>query len=234
VRRVQALFYWRGLFVVASAQEGDEMRIRLPLPREERFFGLLRGGAELVLESAKAFVELLEHYEERKARAVGLKELEERGDQIIHDIMYNLHRTFVTPIDREDIALLAEHLDDVVDAIEEAAQMLIWYGVDAPTERMKEMGRIVLDSAQELMQAMDKLRFRGARLREMLPHCIEINRLENEADQANNKATAELFRNGWSPIDVIKLHDIYAMLEHTADLCEDAANVLEGIVLKHA
>jgi predicted phosphate transport protein (TIGR00153 family) len=234
VRRVQALFYWRGLFVGASAEEGDEMRIRLPLPREERFFRLLRSGAEVVLESAEAFMGLLEHYDERDSRVAALKEIEERGDQIIHDIMYNLHRTFVTPIDREDIALLAEHLDDVVDAIEEAARMLVEYRVEAPTEQMKELGRIALDSARELMQAIDKLRFRGARLKEILPHCVEVNSLENEADQACSKAIGDLFRGAESPINVIKLRDIYAMLEHTADLCEDAANVLEGVVLKNA
>lgn len=209
-------------------------KIPLPLPREERFFGLLRSGAETALEAARAFVEMLDHYEERTARAAELKVIEERGDNVIHEIMRNLHRTFVTPIDREDIALLAEHVDDVIDAIEDAARMHIEYGVEAPTERDKELARIVLRCAEELLVAVDKLRFRGAKLNEILPHTIELNRLENEADQVNRQAIGELFRGAESAIEIIKWRDIYEMLEHTADLCEDAANVLEGVVLKHA
>jgi len=209
-------------------------RTLIPMPREDRFYVLLRQGAELVLEASEAFVGLLEHYDERQARVAVLKDVEERGDRVIHEIMRNLHRTFVTPMDREDIARLAEHLDDVVDAIEEAARLLDEYRIPGPTERTRELGRTVLDAAKELREAIEKLRFRGARLQEILPHCIEINRLENVADQVTTKAIAELFEQAESPIEVIKLKDIYAMLEHTADLCEDAANVLEGIVLKHA
>jgi len=209
-------------------------RTLMPMPKEDRFYGLLRRGAELVLEASEAFVGLLEHYDEREARVAELKDIEARGDLVIHETMRNLHRTFVTPIDREDIAALAEHIDDVIDAIEEAARLLEEYRVPEPTERMKELGDVLLDSAKELMEAIDKLRFRGAKLQGILPHCIEINRLENVADDVTAKAIGELFEEAESPIDVIKLRDIYQMLEHTADLCEDAANVLEGIVLKHA
>ena len=209
-------------------------RTLMPMPRDDRFYGLLRQGTELVLEASEAFVGLLDHYDEREARVAQLTEIEARGDRVIHEIMRNLHRTFVTPIDREDIARLAEHLDDVVDAIEESAKLLEQYQVLEPKDSMKELARIVLDSARELMEAIEKLRFRGAKLQEVLPHCIEVNRLENVADDITTKAIAELFEGAESPIEVIKLKDIYAMLEHTADLCEDAANVLEGIVLKHA
>ena len=209
-------------------------RIRLPLPREERFFGLLRSSAERALEAARAFAEMVEHYEDVDAKAAELKLIEEQGDHIIHEIMRNLHRTFVTPIDREDIALLAEHLDDVIDAIEDAARMHIEYRIEAPTERDKELAQIVLRCGEELVLAVDKLRFRGAKLAEILPHAIELNRLENEADQVSRQAIGELFRGAESPIEVIKWRDIYEMLEHTADLAEDAANVLEGVVLKHA
>ncbi len=209
-------------------------RTLMPMPREDRFYGLLRQGTELVLEASEAFVGLLDHYDEREARVAQLKDIEERGDRVIHEIMRNLHRTFVTPIDREDIAALAEHIDDVIDAVEEAAKLLEECQVSEPTDRMKELAQVILDCAGELMEAIEKLRFRGAKLQEVLPHCIEINRLENVADIVTTKAIAELFEGAESPIEVIKLKDIYAMLEHTADLCEDAANVLEGIVLKHA
>jgi len=209
-------------------------RALVPMPKDDRFYALLRQGTELVLEASEAFVGLLEHYDERETRVANLKDIEERGDRVIHDIMRNLHRTFVTPIDREDIARLAENLDDVVDAIEEAAKLLDEYEIPEPTERMKELGVTILESARELMAAIDKLRFRGAKLQEVLPHCIEINRLENVADDVSARAIGELFREADSAIDVIKYRDIYGMLEHTADLCEDAANVLEGIVLKNA
>ena len=209
-------------------------RTLIPMPRDDRFYLLLRQGAELVLEASEAFVGLVENYDEREVRVAGLKEIEERGDRVIHEIMRNLHRTFVTPIDREDIARLAEQLDDVVDAIEEAAKLLEEYQIPEPTARIRELAQVILESGKELMEAMEKLRFRGARLQEILPHCIEINRLENVADDVTTRALGELFQGTESPIEVIKLKDLYEMLEHTADLCEDAANVLEGIVLKHA
>lgn len=111
------------------------MRLPLPLPREDRFFGLLRSGAQNVHEASLKLLDLLEHYENISAKVSEIKRLEEIGDHVIHEIMRNLHRTFVTPIDREDIALLGERVDDVMDAIEEAARIMMEYHVEKPTPR---------------------------------------------------------------------------------------------------
>jgi predicted phosphate transport protein (TIGR00153 family) len=143
---------------------------------------------------------------------VQIKEIEERGDAVRHQVMRNLHRTLVTTLDREDIALLSEHIDDVIDEIEEAARTLLDYRVEAPTQRMKELGDLILAATSQLTEAIKKLRLSGDDPREILTHSIEINRLENQTDQITNRATGELYREVVDPIEVIKLRAIYAML----------------------
>ncbi len=204
------------------------------MPREERFFGLLRSSTRNLHEVTILLVDLMEHYENVEAKAAEIKRLEEVGDHVIHQIMTNLHRTFVTPFDREDIAQLGDRLDDVVDDVEEVARLMVEYHVKAPTERAKELARIIEKAGGVLEEAGEKLHWRGSRLREILPHAVELNRLENEADQVASKAVGELFAQEKDPIEVIKWREIYGQLEATTDRCEDAANVLEAIVLKHA
>ena len=204
------------------------------MPREDRFFGLLRSSARNLHESATALVDLMEHYEDVENKVAEIKRLEEVGDHIIHNIMTNLHRTFVTPFDREDIAELGARLDDVVDNIEEVARTMLEYGVRAPTERSKELARIVEQSGEVLDRAGELLHSRGSKLRDLLPLTVELNRLENEADQVTSKAVGELFANEKDPIEIIKWREIYGLLEAATDRSEDAANVIEGIVLKHA
>ncbi len=207
---------------------------QLLMPREEPFFGLLRSSTRNLHEVTVKLLDLLEHYEDVEAKAAEIKRLEEVGDHVIHQIMTNLHRTFVTPFDREDIAQLGERLDDVVDGAEEVARTLVEYGVKKPTERAKELGRLLEQAGQVLEEAGEKLHWRGSKLREILVHAVELNRLENEADQVTSKAVGELFSQEKDPIEVIKWREIYGQLEAATDRCEDAANVLEAIVLKHA
>ena len=204
------------------------------LSREERFFGLLRSSANNLNETAKLLVDLMEDYRDVPQKVSEIKRLEEVGDHIIHEIMRNLHRTFVTPLDREDIAALGERLDDVVDSIEEAARNMIEYRIEQPTDKAIELARIIEQATAILQQAINKLHFRGAKLRDILPDSVEVNRLENEADQVFSRAIGELFNNGISPIEVLKWREIYGQLEAAVDHCEDAANVLEGVVLKNA
>ncbi|MBI4233255.1 MAG: DUF47 domain-containing protein [Chloroflexi bacterium] len=203
------------------------------LPREEKFFFLLHQGAVNIQKVSKKLQNLMEQYENVPEKVAEIKVLEEFGDTIIHDIMHALHRTFVTPIDREDVAQLAERLDDVVDSIDEAAHDMLEYKIEATTPRSRELAEIIVKCADELEKATSKLHFRGARLEEILPHAVEINRLENEADHVVSKAMAEIFSNGMDPITIIKWRDVYQQLEAATDRAEDAANVLEGIVLKH-
>lgn len=204
------------------------------LSREERFFGLLRSSANNLNETAKLLVDLMEDYRDVPQKVSEIKRLEEVGDHIIHEIMRNLHRTFVTPLDREDIAALGERLDDVVDSIEEAARNMIEYRIEQPTDKAIELARIIEQATAILQQAINKLHFRGSKLRDILPDSVEVNRLENEADQVFSRAIGELFNNGISPIEVLKWREIYGQLEAAVDHCEDAANVLEGVVLKNA
>ncbi|MBI4298738.1 MAG: DUF47 domain-containing protein [Chloroflexi bacterium] len=204
------------------------------LPREERFFGLLRSSARILLEISQKLVDLMEHYENVADKIAEIKRLEEAGDHVIGEIMRNLHRTFVTPLDREDIALLADRLDDVIDAIEETCRNLREFNIPKPTEHVIELARIIQRSAEILEQAVSLLKHKGARLKEILPHTVEVNRLENEADHVTSMAIAELFNSTAPPIEILKWREIYNNLELATDLCEDAANVLEGIVLKNA
>ena len=204
------------------------------MPKEDRFFGLLRSSVSNLYDVSKLLAELMEDYTDVPKKVEEIKHLEEVGDHLIHEIMSNLHRTFITPLDREDIAQLGERLDDVVDSIEEAARNMVEYKIEQPTPAAKELAKIIVRASEVLQQAMSKLHFRGSKLRGILPDAVEVNRLENEADQVHSRAMAQLFNDSISPIEVMKWRDIYEQLENATDFCEDAANVLEGIVLKNA
>mgnify|MGYP000910649351 FL=1 len=204
------------------------------LPREEKFFFLLHQSSMNIHKVAIKLQDLMEDYTNVPAKVEEIKVLEEFGDEAIHQIMQALHRTFVTPLDREDIALLAERLDDVVDAIEEAARHMLEYQVEEPTQFAIEMSRVITRCGEELEKAVGLLSSRGGKLKEILPHAIELNSLENKGDQINSRAMGELFNSGNDTITILKWRDIYAYLEEATDRAEDAANVLEAIVLKHA
>ena len=180
-------------------------------------------------------VDFMENYENVPEKWAEIKRLEEVGDTVIHTIMTSLHRTFVTPLDREDIAALGERLDDIVDSIEEAARLMMEYRIQESTDNAKELARILLRCSETLERAIGLLHLRGAKLQEILPLASDINTLENQADQIVSKSMAELFNDdNISPIYVLKWKEIYDLLEGAVDFCETAANMLEGIVLKHA
>ena len=162
-----------------------------------------------------------------------ITELEHHGDNITHRIMERLHSTFVTPIDREDITQLANRMDDVMDFIEGAAVAMLIYGVDRPTQRAKELADILVRVTTEISEAIPRLRRRN-QLKKIPEYCIEINRLENEADEVIRTALAELFHDHVDLADVIKWREIYEHMETATDRCEDIANVLEGVTIKRA
>jgi len=166
-------------------------------------------------------------------RSVKISDLEHRGDSITHEIIALLHRTFVTPFDREDIAHLAQSMDDVADLIHSAADDMFLYHITEPTPQCTELAEIVLKGTVEIQKAVPLLR-RRSDLKDMLSHCVEINRLENIADRVYRQALAELFNDNNEAIHVIKWREIYQHLETATDRCEDVANVLEGVALKNA
>jgi predicted phosphate transport protein (TIGR00153 family) len=205
--------------------------VRLPfIPREEKFFELFIEDARNVLAGARLLEELFRSYDQRERIASQLRDLERTGDGLSHDIGHRLEKTFVTPFDREDIHQLISRLDDVLDYIEEVADTCILYKIESPSEAALAQAEIVVQQAEEIVRALEKLKgFRG-----VAPHWIEIHRLENEGDRVARRAVADLFTNGTDAVEVIKWKDVYALLEDAIDACEDVANVIERIVVKHA
>ena len=204
------------------------------IPREEKFFDLFEESAQNMVKAAQGLKRMVDTWEDVEKRVGEITELEHVGDTITHQIMSQLHRTFVTPFDREDIALLAHTLDDVTDFIHAAADAMFLYKVDSPSQRAKELADIIVQAAAEVERAIPRLRQRGAELRQCLEYCVEINRLENMADRVYRSALAELFEDTVDMAQVMKWREIYEYMESATDRCEDVANVLEGVALKHA
>ena len=202
------------------------------IPREEKFFVLFEKGAQNAVNVASEFRNMVEGCEDVVRSAAELTEMEHQGDTITHDIIAMLHSTFVTPYDREDIAALAQRMDDVVDLIHAAAEAMLIYEIESTTQTSKELADILVEQTRELEKAIPILEKHG-QLKNVLPHCVEINRLENVADKVYRAALGELFKDTEDVIDIIKWREIYDLLETATDRCEDVANVLEGIALKH-
>ncbi len=199
------------------------------LPREESFFDLFNDAARNMLDAARMLKDLLEDFRDAEQRAEAIKALEDKGDEITHDIIDRLNRTFVTPLDREDIFGLAKQLDDVLDWIEAAAARMAVYKITATTPEAKELGLIIVSECEAVSEAVRSLR----RLPEMYAHIKEINRLENLADRLQRDAIAKLFAARGDAIDVMKWKEIYETLEEATDQGEHVAHVLEGIYAKH-
>jgi len=203
------------------------------IPREHKFFDLFEGSAHNMVKAAQELKRMVDTWEDIKKSVDEITALEYEGDTIIHQIMAQLHRTFVTPYDREDIAMLAHTLDDVMDFIYAAATRMFIYKIDHPTPRAKELADIIVQAAVEVERAIPQLRNR-AELKKVLPRCVEINRLENVADEVFRSALAELFDDTTDMAQIIKWREIYEHMESATDRCEDVSNVLEGVALKYA
>ena len=205
--------------------------MRLPfIPREEAFFALFVDDAQNVLTAARMLVEFFGSYDQRERIASQLIDLEHKGDAISHDIGTRLEHTFVTPFDREDIHQLITRLDDVLDYIEEVADTCVLYKIEQPTPTAESQAAIIVQQCEELVRALEKLKgFKG-----VAPHWIEVHRLENEGDRIVRRAIADLFTDGHDAVHIIRWKDVYSTLEDTIDACEDVANVIERIVVKHA
>ena len=205
------------------------MRLRL-IPREERFFDLFVQDASNVLGAARLLEAMLRSYDQLPRRAGEIRDAEHRGDEISHDIGHRLEATFVTPFDREEIHSLISGLDDVLDLIEETADTFVLYRIDAPTAASIEAATIVVRQCELLHEALSHLRgFKG-----LERYWIEVHRLENEGDQVTRAAIAQLFDERHKPLEIFKWKEIFTLLENTIDKCEDVANIIERIVLKHA
>lgn len=210
--------------------------VRFLVPREARFFDLFEKDVANLVVAANTLAELLENYEDVPAKVKKIIDLEHEGDAITHQITEQLHRTFVTPLDREDIALLAYRMDDIMDFIQGAAEAMLIYKISRPTRRAQELAAIIVKVVDELNKAIPRLRHRG-QMKQILEHCIEVNRLENEADDVLRVALSELFElfnDVKDVVEIIKWREIYEQLESATDRGEDVANVLEGVIIKYA
>jgi hypothetical protein len=204
-----------------------------PVPREKKFFALFEQSAQNTVKIAQQLRDLVYVWGNVRERVGIITELEHQGDAITHQVMAQLHRTFITPFDREDIALLAHSLDNVTDSIHAAADSMLLYKVERPTNRAKELADIVVQTAAEVEKAVSEIH--GHIKREhLLRHCVEVNRLENMGDDVYRAAMAELFTESTDVAYLIKWREIYDHMESALDSCEDVANVLEGVALKYA
>ncbi|MFC1872877.1 DUF47 domain-containing protein [Chloroflexota bacterium] len=203
------------------------------VPREEKFFGLFEESAQNLVKGAGALKALVTDWRMVNSKIAEIHELEHTGDSITHDILAQLHRTFVPPFDREDIALLTHTMDDVMDFIDATAEAMFIYKIKAPTPKSVELAEIIVKAVAEVEKGILGLRGKS-RLKLILKECVEINRLENMADQVYRAAMAELFDESSDFTYVIKWREIYEHMEAATDRCEDVANVLEGVALKHA
>jgi len=199
-------------------------------PHKEKFFELFKASAQNALAGAKALKEMFDHYNNPQESWKHIKDLEHEGDRTTHRTIRSLNQTFLTPIDAEDIHALTTALDNVMDSIEAAASRMILFKIDRITPEAQELCEIIVTSTEQVVKAVSHM----PRLDDIDDYCIEINRLENAADDIYRKAIANLFDDGKAPLEVIKWLDIYEILESATDRCEDVANILESIGLKNS
>ena len=202
------------------------------IPKEEKFFKLFKDMTENIIDGAKLLKDMLDNFDNPNESQRKIKDVEHKGDSITHDIIQMLNKTFVTPLDREDIYALASKLDDIIDLIDASAQRVIMYNVDSIPPEAKSLGFIILQCCYAVDKAVAML---GKKTNEQIfAACVEINALENEADRVSREAISRLFDEEKDPIQLIKWKEIYETLERATDKCEDAANILESVVVKNA
>lgn len=200
------------------------------IPQETRFFELFDELSGYLTEGAKLLRAILEDPSDLRMRVEQVQAIEHKGDRTTHAIITKLNQSFITPFDREDIYKLASSLDDVLDFTNAAANRLVMYKIEQPPPAAAELASLIVLQTEELARGVSLLERNGA----VLKHCDEVNRLEDEADHLSRWAIGALFDNEKDPIQLIKLKELYEVLEVATDKAEDAANVLEAIVVKSA
>ncbi len=201
-------------------------------PKEIDFFEIFDRASLNITKAATLLVDLMEHFDNLESRAKEIYEVEQEGDILTHEIMKKLNKTFITPIDREDLYALASRLDDILDLIWGAVDRLVVFKVKESTKEAISMSKDLMTTTEAIHKAIRKLKEKNyAHVQE---YCIEINRLENRVDRDFRDALGRLFDEVNDPILIIKWKEIYEHLEDSSDRCEDVANVLEAIVLKYA
>jgi uncharacterized protein len=199
------------------------------IPKDNSFFAMFSAMSDNLIAGARTLVDLFANYQDVEKKIEQIHRIEREGDELTHAILTKLNQTFITPFDREDIHELASKLDDVLDFINASGARIAMYRITAPPPAAGELAAIILQQCQELQQSVSLMQKNG----NILAHCVEINRLENEADQVAQQAIADLFDREKDPINLIKIKELLEFLERATDKAEDVANVLETVVLKN-
>jgi uncharacterized protein len=197
--------------------------------KQREFFDLFEEAGNNAVLAAELLERMLEQWPDHGELSRDVVVCEQEGDRITHDIIQRLNQTFVTPFDREDILALASGLDDIVDFVEEVADFLSLYRIEAPMDQAQEMARVLHEATRAIAQAIPRLRS----LKDIHHYTVEVNRLENEGDRMLRSALASLFERGIDPMMVIRWKDIFERLEDAIDSTETAVNILEGIIIKN-
>jgi predicted phosphate transport protein (TIGR00153 family) len=201
------------------------------LPKETSFFDQFERHGRKTVEGCRALLDLLDRPGDIPAQTRAIKGMEHECDEITHAVVEALHKTFITPLDRNDIYRLITKMDDIMDLVEGASERIALYELTTMTKESRDLARILHAGAERILEALTGLRdLKNARL--ILQKCVEINRLENEADALFRASLARLFREEKDPIFIMKWKEIYELLETATDRCEDVANVIEGVVLE--
>lgn len=200
------------------------------IPRDNTFFEMFDQMSDNLIAGARTMVDLFSDYKNVDAKIAEIRRIERTGDEMTHAVLTKLNQTFITPFDREDIHQLASSLDDVLDFINAAGARIIMYRITNPPPVALDLARLILLQAQELHRALPLLRKNG----DILTYCVEINRLENEADVLSRAAIGQLFDQEKDPITLLKNKELIEFLESATDRAEDVANVLETVVLKNS
>ena len=201
------------------------------IPKDEKFFVMFREMSHNIVVGAELLMDMLDNFSDPAASQRKIKDIEHKGDTITHDIIKKLNKSFITPFDREDIYALSSALDDILDLIDACSARIVMYNVEKPTPESKELGFLILKTCQVIDKIVALL---GGKLEPISAYCIEVNALENEADRVCREAISRLFDEEKDPIQLIKWKEIYETLETATDKCEDAANILESVVVKNA
>jgi uncharacterized protein len=203
------------------------------LPKETSFFDFFEQHAALTVEGTKEFLSLVTTGANIEAKAKRVADIEHETDVITHRCVETLHKTFITPIDRDNIHRLITRMDDVMDYVEAASERIALYELTTMTQDVRDLADVLYRAAQQVELAVKGLR----NLKDpqsILKQCIDISRLENESDQVLRRAVAKLFKEEKDPIMIIKWKEVYENLENAADRCEDVANIIEGVILEHS
>ena len=203
------------------------------IPREGKFFVLFNRLSDLLVQGALEFRELLNDLEHSAVRSKNIKDIEHLADDVTHETVDLLHKTFITPLDRADIHLLITRMDDIIDFIDGASQRVALYDIKKVPPHSVELADICVKSAQHIKSAVTGLE-KIKNPAEIVKHCVEVNRLENEADYTLRLAMVQLFKEEKDAIQVIKIKEIYELLDTVTDRCEDVANIVEGIVVEYS